>query len=259
MKKLIAYLKTASFRKTALIAIGTVITVVLIAFFSLRYYTDHGTGVPVPALKGMNIERAASVLEEQGFNFHVDTIYLADQDPGTIVEQDPDAGTLVKEGRIIYLTMVSMQAPLVAMPEIEQKLYIEAVATLTNYGLKVGDTTYQSDIARDMVLEIKMNGQVIRPGMQIPKGSRIDLILGDGKGASDLPIPELVNLDLDEARVAIKGAGFTLGSITYQGDITDSTNLRVIEQFPAPTDSVSTTSIGSRINLTVTQSTGNGN
>lgn len=259
MKKLVTYLKTGSFRKTALFAIGSVIAVVLIAFFSLSYYTDHGSGVPVPQLEGMNITQAVNKLEEQGFNFYVDTVYLGDKAPGTIVQQDPDAGTLVKKGRIIYLTMVTMQAPPIALPEIEQKPYIEAVAMLSNAGLKVGDTVYRSDIAPNIVLEIKLNGQTIRPGMKIPKGSRIDLVLGDGKGASELPIPEVVNLDLDEARMAIKGAGFTLGTITYQGSITDSANLKVVEQFPAPTDSVNTSSIGSRINLTVTQSSGNGN
>lgn len=259
MKKLLAYLKTGSFRKTALVAVGSVVAVVLIAFFSLSYYTDHGTGVPVPQLKNLSIDRAVNILEEQGFNFHVDTIYLGDVAPGTIVEQDPDAGTLVKEGRIIYLTMVTMQAPAVELPDIEQTPYITAVATLSNYGLKVGDTTYRSDIARDIVLEVKLGGQTIRHGMKIPKGSRLDLVLGDGNGASELPIPELVNLDLDEAKVAIRGAGFTLGVIEYQGNITDSTNLKVISQFPMPTDSVSTTSIGTRINLTVIQGSANGN
>ncbi|WP_377099460.1 PASTA domain-containing protein [Mucilaginibacter calamicampi] len=259
MKKLLAYLKTASFRKTALFAIGSVIAVVLIAFFSLSFYTNHGSGVAVPQVTGMNITQAINKLEQEGFNFYVDTIYVGDEAPGTIMQQDPDAGTLVKAGRIIYLTMVTMQAPPVALPEIEQKPYIEAVAILSNAGLKVGDTTYRSDIAPNIVLEVKLGGQTIRPGTKIPKGSRLDLVLGDGKGAGELPIPEVVNLDLDEAKVAIKGGGFTLGAITYQGSITDSTNLKVISQFPAPTDSVSTTSIGTRINLTVTQGTPDGN
>jgi len=258
MKKLLAYLKTASFRKTALFAIGSVIVVVLIAFFSLSFYTNHGSGVPVPQLMGLDITKAVNKLEEEGFEFHVDTVYVGDEAPGTIVQQDPDAGTLVKAGRIIYLTMVTMQAPPVGMPDIEQKPYIEAVAILSNSGLKVGDTTYRSDIAPNIVLEVKLGSQSIRPGMKIPKGSRLDLVLGDGKGAGELPIPEVVNLDLDEARVAIKGAGFTMGSIIYQGNITDSTKLKVISQSPAPTDSVSTTSIGTRINLTVTQGTDDG-
>lgn len=259
MKKLWAYLKTSSFRKTALFAIGSVVAVVLIAFFSLGYYTDHGTGVPVPQLEGMNITQAVNKLEEQGFNFHVDTVYLGDKAPGTIVQQDPDAGTLVKEGRIIYLTMVTMQAPPVALPEIEQKPYIEAAALLSNAGLKVGDTVYRSDIAPDIVLEIKLGGQTIRPGMKIPKGSRIDLVLGDGKGATEQEIPDLIGQDLDAARFAIKGNGFTIGTITYQGNITDSSSLKVVSQFPMRTDSTTTSSIGTRINLTVTQATADGN
>lgn len=259
MKKLLAYIKTGSFRKTALFAVGSVIAVVLIAFFSLSYYTGHGSGVPVPPLKGLNITDAVNKLEEQGFNFHVDTIYLGDKEPGTIVEQDPDAGTLVKEGRIIYLTMVTMQAPPVGLPEIEQIPYIQAVSMLTNAGLKVGDTTYRSDIATNIVLEVKLNGQTIRPGMKIPKGSRLDLVLGDGKGANEQEIPDLIGQDLDAARFAIKGAGFTLGSIIYQGNITDSSALKVISQFPMRTDSTTTSSIGTPINLTVSQGTENGN
>lgn len=258
MKKLLAYIKTSSFRKTALFAVGSVITVVLIAFFSLSYYTGHGTGVPVPQLKGLNITEAVNKLEEQGFNFHVDTIYLGDKAPGTIVEQDPDAGTFVKEGRIIYLTMVTMQAPPVALPEIEQIPYIQAVSMLTNAGLKVGDTTYRSDIAT-VVLEVKLNGQTIRPGMKIPKGSRIDMVLGDGKGATEQEIPDLIGQDLDAARFAIKGAGFTVGSIIYEGNITDSSALKVISQFPMRTDSTTSSSIGTPINLTVTQGAADGN
>jgi hypothetical protein len=41
--------------------------------------------------------------------------------------------------------------------------------------------------------------------------------LGDGAGASEVDIPELVNLDLDAAKFAIKGSSLTLGTITYQG------------------------------------------
>ena len=95
---------------------------------------------------------------------------------------------------------------------------------------------------------------MIKTGTKIPKGSRIDLVLGDGEGASEVEIPELVNLDLDAARFAIKGAGLTVGIITYQGTITDSTNVVVVSQYPMKTDSLSKTSIGTRINLTVSQS-----
>jgi beta-lactam-binding protein with PASTA domain len=255
MSKFGAYLKTKSFRNNIIMAIITVIAVVLIAFYSLGYYTNHGAGIPVPKLKGQSVDQATNLLKQQGFDYKIDSVYVQDIAPGTIVEQDPDAGTNVKEGRVIYLTMVTLLAPNVSLPDLEQSSYREATATLSNYGLKVGDTTYKSDIARDRILEVHFAGKVIKAGTKIPKGSRIDLVLGDGEGASEVEIPELINLDLDAARFAIKGSGLTIGSITYQGSITDSTNVVVVSQYPMRTDSLSKTSIGTRINVTVTQGT----
>jgi beta-lactam-binding protein with PASTA domain len=253
MNKFWAYLKTKSFRNTLLLAIGSVITVVLIAFFSLGFYTNHGSGIPVPNLKGMPIERAISILNDQGFRYEVDTVYR-DAPPGTVIEQDPDPETNVKENRVIYLTMVTLRAPPVLLPDIEQKPFAEAQAILANNGLKVGDTTYRADIARNVVLEIKLAGQSIKAGTKIPKGSKLDLVLGDGVGASEVPVPDLINLELSEARFPINhSGGLTLGTITYVGPITDSTNLIIVAQSPMKTDSASKVSIGTRINLTVKQ------
>ena len=254
MSKFWAYLKTSQFRTTILLAIGSVIAVVLIAFFSLGYYTRHGSGIPVPKVVGMPIDRALGVLKDQNFGVNIDSVYVLDQAPGTVIEQDPDAGTNVKENRIIYLKIVKNQAPTVSLPDIEQTPYISAVATISNYGLKVGDTTYKPDIARNLVLEVRFGGQAIKAGTKIPKGSKLDLVLGDGAGAAEVDIPDLVNQDLDAAKFAIRGAGLTLGDITYTGSITDSTSLIVVSQMPMRTDSLSKTSIGTRVNLTVTQS-----
>jgi beta-lactam-binding protein with PASTA domain len=253
MNKFWAYLKTKQFRNTILWAIASVIVVVLIAFYSLGYYTRHGSGLPVPKLTGLQIDRAINVLKDQGFGVSIDSVYVGDQLPGTVIEQDPDAGTNVKENRVIYLKIVKNQAPNVSLPDILDAPYISAVATISNYGLKVGDTTYKSDIARNRVLEVRFAGQPIKAGTKIPKGSKLDLVLGDGAGASQVEIPDLINQDLDAAKFVIKNSGLALGTVTYEGSITDSTNLVVVAQSPMKTDSLSKTSNGTRINLTVTQ------
>lgn len=253
MSKVWAYLKTKYFLRNFLGAIGVVIAVVLIAFFSLGVYTKHGTGIPVPQLVGLKIERATALLEEQGFEYKIDSVYILDKAPGTVTVQDPDAGTSVKEGRVVYLTVVTRLAPNVVLPDLHDVTYLEAVAALSNYGLKVGDTTYAADIARNKVLQIKFSGQVLKTGDKIPKGSVVDLVLGNGAGASEVDVPDVVNQDLDAARVAIIGGNLTVGTITYQGAITDSANLVVVQQFPAKTDSTSKVSLGTRINLTVSQ------
>lgn len=254
MSKVVDYLKTRQFVINLAIAIGTVVVVVLVAFFSLGYYTRHGSGVPVPNLEGLSVDRAVALLEQQGFhNPQIDSVYVLDKAAGTVILQDPDAGTNVKENRTIYLTIVKRQAPDVSLPDLTQDTYRTALANISNFGLKVGDTTYKPDIARDRVLEVRFAGQVIKPGSKIPKGSTIDLVLGDGAGASEVEIPEVLNLELDEAKFAIKNSGLVIGNITYQGTITDTTKVTVIAQSPMKSDSTSKVSIGTHINLTVTQ------
>lgn len=253
MNKFGAYLKTNAFRLNILLAIGSVFLLVFIISFSLNFYTRHGEGIPVPQLKGLSVERAMSLLNGQGFQYKVDSVYVPDQPPGAVVEQDPDAGTNVKENRTIYLTVVTRQGPPVSLPDLTPYTYHEAVATIANYGLKVGDTTYIADIARDRVLEVKFAGQAIQPGTKLPKGSKLDLVLGNGAGASEVDIPDFTNQDLDAVKFSIQGSGLTLGTITYQGDISDSTSLTVVAQSPMKTDSVEKVSLGTRINLTVTQ------
>jgi eukaryotic-like serine/threonine-protein kinase len=252
MTKFGAYLKTRQFRFNLLIAIGSVVLFFLIAFFSLGVYTRHGTGIPVPQLKGMKVEQALSLLKEQGFEFKIDSVYVLDEPPGSVIEQDPDAGTSVKVNRTIYLTIVTRLAPPVSLPDLEPYTYLEAVAILSNYGLKVGDTIYKPDIAKDRILEQRFAGQPIKAGSKVPKGSRIDLVLGDGKGASEVEIPDLVKQDLDAAKFVIKQSQLTLGGIIYRGPITDSTNLVVIAQSPPKIDT-NKVSIGTRVVLTVTQ------
>lgn len=254
MSKFGAYLKTKEFRKTILLAIGSVIAVVLIAFFSLSFYTNHGSGIPVPKLKGLNVDNAIKMLEDQGFDYRIDSVFKVDAAPGTIIEQDPDPGTNVKENRIIYLTMVSTLAPDILLPNVEQTLFISASRVLKNYGLKF-DTTYRADIARDMVLEVRFAGQIIKPGTKIPKGSTVNLILGDGAGASEVPVPDLINQDLDAAKFVLSSSGgLALGEIIYRGAITDSSNVIVVSQSPMPNDSAKV-SIGTKINITVEQGT----
>src|ERR1700744_5696122 len=96
MSKFGSYLKTKSFRLNLLGAVGTVVGIVLIAFFSLGFYTRHGEGIPVPSVKDMSIDRAMELLKDQGFGYQIDSIYVPGNAPGTVVEQDPDAGTNVK-------------------------------------------------------------------------------------------------------------------------------------------------------------------
>lgn len=252
MSKFISYLKTKSFRTNLIAAIATVVVLILTAFFSLRYYTKHGEGLNVPVLKGLAFTQAVSKLEALGLRYEVDSVYVMDSPPGIVIDQDPDANTFVKDNRTIYLTVNVARAPNVKFPEIESKSLKEAQALLESFGLKLGDTAYRPDVARDVVLQALFGGQPVRVGESLPKGSRIDLVLGDGKGNEEVDIPSLLGLTKEEAIFALKnGAMLTLGTVTYEGQITDTANAVIIKQDPVLTDSVSKVKIGTPVNITL--------
>jgi beta-lactam-binding protein with PASTA domain len=251
MSNFTQYLKTKSFRTNLIAAICTFFALLLIAFFSLRYYTKHGEGLNVPNLRGTNITDAISKLEGLGLRYEVDSVYVMDQPPGMVTDQDPDPGTFVKDNRTIYLTINTNTAPNVRFPDIETKSLREAKSIIESYGLKLGDTTYKPDVAQDVVLEVLFGGQPIRPGESLPKGSRVNFVLGDGRGNEEVDLPNLTGLTLDEASFSLKGSMLSIGTITYEGNITDTANAIIVNQFPLPVDSVTKVRIGTPINLTL--------
>lgn len=245
MSKLLLYLKTDTFRKNLIYALIVIAGLFLTVYIGLRIYTKHGDAQEVPLLKGLNINEAKDLLDKTGLEYKIDSIYQMDAQPGLVIEQNPSPNALVKSGRTIYLTIITQVAPDVEFPNIIEKTYIEAQAILNNSSLKIGDTVYINDIARDVVLDAKFAGQSIKEGRVIAKGSKITLVLGNGRGANEVEIPVLTNLTLSEAKFALIGLGLTVGKIS--GNIIDSATARVIRQSPDSTARF--ISIGSPINL----------
>lgn len=247
MRKLFQYLRTETFRKNLIGALIGLAIFFFFIFFGMRQYTRYGNTVVVPELKGMPINEAVKTLEAQGFRYDLDSVYQMDAQPGLVIEQDPDPNTKVKENRTLYLTIITRTAPEVTFPDMIEKTFVEARAMLNSYGLRLGDTTYIPDIARDVVLDVKFGGQKLNAGRPISKGSIIDLVLGDGRGANEVQIPDLSGLTLTETRFALQGASLTLGAVNYMGPVVDSLTAVVVSQTPTPDNPM--VSIGTPVNV----------
>ena len=72
---------------------------------------------------------------------------------------------------------------------------------------------------------------------EIPKGSVIDLIVGDGLGNTEVAVPELIGLSFEEAMFVLKGSSLNIGSVFYEGVVKDTLLARVVKQEPMPGDS----------------------
>ena len=250
MVKFFKYLQTDTFRKNLIGAIIGVVVLLALIIFGLNTYTRHDESIAVPDLRGIPVDKAIERLQAAAFEYELDSVYQVDAQPGLVIEQDPDPETKVKKNRTLYLTIITRVAPEVAFPDLIEKTFVEARAVLNSYGIKLGDTTYIPDIARDVVLDVKFGNERLNAGRPIPKGSTVDLVLGDGRGDSEVQVPDLTGLTLDQARFALRGNSLTLGTVNYMGLVTDTAGATVVSQTPTPTDPE--VSIGTPINVALT-------
>jgi beta-lactam-binding protein with PASTA domain len=234
---LFSFLKSKSF----LINIIILLVVILIIFGGisswLSSYTHHGESISVPDLRGQKMDRLESFLAEKHLQYKViDSLFDLEKSPGTILEQDPAPDSKVKEGRTVYLTVNAQHPPDVKMPNLIDVSYRQAEAILLSFGLRVGQLTYKPDLAKNAVLDQRFKGATIKAGATIPKGSKIDLTLGDGLGSVDVPVPDLTGSTMEEALFVIKGSSLNIGTMYFDKGVRDSTKATVYRQEPAASE-----------------------
>lgn len=207
----------------------------LLFFYALSWITRHGEEIEVPEVTTMSLDEATRFLESRDFSVEVDSAFDPKKGPVEILAQIPVAGEVVKKGRKIYITVNRVNPPMATMPDLLNLSFRSATMVLKNSKLLLGDTTHRPDIAKEAVLEQTYEGRVIRPGDQLPQGSRIHLVVGDGLGQTEFDVPEVVGLSFEEA-AAILSANRLLFTVIWEGPIRDSASAVVTAQFPEAHD-----------------------
>ncbi|MGL4411975.1 MAG: PASTA domain-containing protein [Bacteroidales bacterium] len=171
--------------RTILIAIAIVILIVISTLVWLNSYTRHNQAIAVPDLRGLDISEAATLLRQKKMRYQVvDSVFARTKTPGSVVEQTPAAEALVKEDRIIFLTVNAREQQKVEVPNLRDNSYRQAVATLRTLGFEIGEIIREASEYRDLVIDIKFNNQSIANGTLLPFGSKLNVVIGDGMGES---------------------------------------------------------------------------
>jgi beta-lactam-binding protein with PASTA domain len=179
MKDLFSYLKSKTFFKHLALATVSLVIVLWALFKLLGVYTHHGETAEVPDFKGKAIAELDNFVKDKNVGYTIiDSVYSPEEKPGVVIKQDPEAKSMVKHNRIIYLYVTSTQAPQMAMPKLVDRSTRQAVFMIESYGLKVGKITEIAGDCKGCVLKQYFNGKEIMPGDVIKKGSKIDLSVG---------------------------------------------------------------------------------
>jgi eukaryotic-like serine/threonine-protein kinase len=169
--------------RTFLIQLGLIIVLIFLLIFGtlrwLSHYTNHGDFVVVPDFKSQRVVQLEEFVKDKDVSFKIiDSIYDPEEKPGAVIRQDPDAGTKVKHNRTVYLYVTGMVPPQIVMPRLVDRSERQARLIISSYGLKTGTVRQAKADCNGCVIEQLVKGKIIEPGKSIPKGSRIDLVIG---------------------------------------------------------------------------------
>ena len=168
--------------------------------------------IAVPDVKGKTLVEAEAILKDNNLDFTWKEEFDAKVPTGTVIKQSPGAGSHVKAGRKIQLT-VSKGAEPGVVPDLKGKNLAEATEMLHAAKLAVGKVTvqYKEGAAQGAVLS-----QDIEAGKKVAAGTKVDLVVNISKGQS--VVPDLKGLTLSDARERLSSMGLMVGSVTTKED-----------------------------------------
>jgi len=203
-----------------------------------------GNETKVPNVIGLNKDEAINLLEKSNFVPIIQTTRYDDRyGKDKVIFQKPNQGSLVKEGRRVYLT-ISGGEPLVRVPFIVNKTLRDAQITLERAGFKIGKIdSIESELPVNTIVE-----QEYFQGRELPKGSSIGVKISLGPQAGMIRAPGLLGKSLTEAEGILNKMELQLGNKTY----IHSSNLlpnTIVDQQPSEG---SLLKIGDSINVVIT-------
>lgn len=148
--------------------------------------------VPILRAKGLVVQ----ILEEESMDY----------DDGVVVECDVTAGTVLKEGDTVTIT-VSTGAGAIEIENVVGYSYEQARAILEQQGFIVNKSeSYSNDVAKGFV--IRQSPEATR---KVTKGSAVALVVSLGE--DKVRVPKVMGLTLDLAKAELAEAGISIGTI----------------------------------------------
>lgn len=216
-----------------LVAVVIIFFIIFLFLQSLQFFTHHGAYLKVPDVNNKNIKEATALLNKEGFDVLIqDSVYYDTIPPLAVVKQFPEPDATVKINRVVYLTINRSIPPVIEMPNLIGMSFRNAELELKARGLRLGDTSYKPDIAKNAVLDQLMNGANIKPGTKITMGSTISLVLGAGVGNEEMTVPDLFGMNFEEAVALLEANGIMLGSVIPEGNVQDTASAFIFRQQP---------------------------
>ena len=161
-----------------------VVVACALVFGTLKWldsYTRHNEAVVVPDVKGLGMEEAAEFFKNSNLRYNViDSVFSKDVKPGAIVELVPMAGSKVKEGRIVFITVNALTSQMATIPEVEDLSFRQAYALLRARGFESVEIEYVAGDFKDLAVSVELRGKTLEKGEHVPLTAPLVLKVSSG-------------------------------------------------------------------------------
>ena len=199
----------------------------------------------IPKLTGYTYEEVLQDPElRQEFNIVVGQTVESEEVAGTILRQDPAAGSTVKSNNAEITVTVSGGPEVIQMIDVTNQEYLKALATLRDMGLSVEAPEYQFD---DEVPANYIISYTPAEGTELKAGDSVHLVVSKGPEASKVTLISFADMAQSDAESRIRLMNLEVGEIEHVSSETVPEG-KVVEQWPEAGTEVEE---GSKVNLTV--------
>ena len=223
--------------RNIVLAIAFFAALLIVTQLCLKAITRHNKVITVPDMTNMSVADAKLVARRYDIKTEViDSVYVKRMEKGFVFSQNPAAGSKVKKGRMVKLTINSSQTKMVKMPNLVGYSLRQAKTEILASGLTVGKLAYREDLATNNVLDQFIKGRYVAPGTEVEAESPVDLLLGLSPDENETYIPYLIGFTLPVARDNIFENSLNLGNVSYDETVTtyqDTLSAVVYQQTPA--------------------------
>jgi eukaryotic-like serine/threonine-protein kinase len=220
-------------RGLGLVAYGLLVVAafVLAAYFSFSLFVRSGA-TTVPSVVGLTRPEAAAVLADQGLTLRRVAAQGRYDDKvvaGHVMQQTPDARTLVKRGSGVEVVL-SLGPQRVEVPDLTDRPLLDAQVALSSSGLLAGKIlgAFQSGKPTGSVLS-----QDPDPGASVPPATAVDLLLAMAAPGERYLMPDLVYRHYEQVRPTFERLGFRVGSVKFERYEGVAAGV-ILRQFPLP-------------------------
>lgn len=261
--KLTEYIRSKDFRYTIVAILVFLGIFLLVSFLWLKLYTHHGQELAMPDYSGYQYDDAVKDAARKRFRMSIqDSLHILGKPGGEILKQNPAPGSLVKSGRMIYVTITKRSPDKILsgrLPELYGKNYDRKKRELEEHfeiKSRIVDTKYDPGDP-GQILEVRYKGKALMDAkgrdneVQIEKGDYLEFVISARSGGK-VEIPDLRCKTYEEALFLLENLGLTAGDVIKDGSIEDLNSAFITEQDP-PADG-SMIDMESAIKLTISMS-----